>query len=522
MSPVRALGYRFCLQQLGLAAWPLRCESRLGLRRETREESGRRVQLFPPLLAVSGEGESAIPAHLDFALRHEGVDLAAMAAVCAAMDPRPLAAWISGRPSSRYARKLGFLYEWLTGRSLPVDVSFIGGAYEPVLDSTECFTGPPRNNARWHVRDNLPGTPAWCPTVHRHSRAGDKLGQRDVLAELSAARAQVGKVRFAQSLAAALVAEIQASYALVGERASPVQELAWGRLLKSAGEVPLHERLQVLRLIQLQGALFRGESHAPYGLRSEERFLSTRGTSGYRRIEYPCPPPRALSSLLEGLVEAAKGLEAHKVPAPVRAGVLSFGFGFLQPLSAGNTRIQRFLIQAALASGRIRSSGVIPVSEVMWEWPQDYGHALQDYQGPLCACAQALAGIPVLLEPQQSYAFPGYERIAPLYQYPVLTEQVAYLEKALGQGIEIGITAEAHWLHGLEGIRSQLAHRLRLPQPRVDFLLRLIRQQAMESVRTHFPQLEESSLREAEEAVRASAHARLAHRERGGRRVFRA
>jgi hypothetical protein len=509
MSAAQPLGYRYCLKQLGLNPWPLYCESRLGPKRSTGREGGHLIQVYPEPPVAGGELAGAIPTHLEFALRHEGVDLAAMAAVCAAMDPAPLAAWISARPSSKYARRLGFLYEWLTGRELPVDTTLIAGSYEPVLDPKLCFTGPSSNIPRWHVRNNLPGTPEWCPTVHRPG-AGGPAGAVDVAGRVALARAGLPPGVLARVRSLAALAEVHASCGLAGETASPAQETAVVRLLRTAGKVPLEERLTPARLIQLQGALFRGEAHhAAYGLRREDGFVGSPGSNGFQRVDYPCPPPAALPPLLAGLAAGAACLTAAAVPPTVLAAVVSFGFGYIHPLLEGNGRVQRFLVHAGLAvAGAVRSGSVIPVSEVMLARRQEHEETLRAWSGRVRASVEALAGVPFLLPPGARFSFPHYERVAPLYRYPVLTAQVAYLEETLAVAIESGLAGSARLLQEQVAERGHLAARLGLAPARLDLLLRLLGQHGgPHTVRARFPQLPEAALREAQ-ALRVQAHRR--------------
>jgi hypothetical protein len=517
MSSVGLSGYRFCLRQLGLTPWPLSCESQASCQ-ATGRDGGPRVY---PQLAVPGEGDSAIPAHLEFALRREGVDLAAMAAVCAAMDPLLLAAWISERPSSKYARRIGFLYEWLTGTELPVDVTRVAGSYEPVLDPQVYFTGPASTVARWHVRDNLPGTAEWCPTVHRESVPGGPVGTLDVAAQIAGARAHLPREIWTQAVAVAALAEVQASYSLAGERVSPAQESAVVRLLRTAGEVPVAGRLEPTRLIQLQGALFRGAAHhAAYGLRREERFLGSPGSTGFQRVEYPFPPPRALESLLRGLAASAERLHEAQAPPTVLSAVAAFGFGFVHPLLAGNGRVHRYLVNAALAAGGVLKGGsVIPVSEVMLVRREEYEEAQRAYWAPLRASAEALAGVPLVLEPGQDFSFPGYERVAALYRFPVLTAQVLYLEGALRHGIDPGLRGEAHRLQAQAEERSRLAASLGVPLARLDFLMRVIRRQggALPAGSLHGQRIriDRVALQELQEAAMASSSSHI--RRKGSR-----
>jgi hypothetical protein len=49
------------------------------------------------------------------------------------IDSAELVAWIDDEPSGQYARRIGFLYEWLTGRQLAVNAS-MAVPYVDVLD----------------------------------------------------------------------------------------------------------------------------------------------------------------------------------------------------------------------------------------------------------------------------------------------------------------------------------------------------------------------------------------------------
>lgn len=503
------LGYRFCLHQLGLPQWPLRIESRIGRKRSIEQDGdSHRVHVYPPLQALPTEGETAVFAHLEFALRHEGVDLAALAAVCAGLDPQRLADWINGRPSGKYARKIGFLYEWLTGARLPVDATLIAGAYEPVLDEETYFTGPVINISRWHVRNNLPGVPEWCPTVHRETLSAVPVGTLDVSAELRAARAHIASELWEEVLKHAHLAEIHASYAIDEQTASADQEAACERALRTASDVPVAERLRNERLIELQGVIFKGTSAiVTYGLRRDDTFVGSTGRVGLRRVEYPCPAARAVGALLTGLQQsAAERLQAPSIPAVVFAGVVSFGFAFIHPLMEGNGRIHRFLVHAALGErGAREPDTLIPVSAAMLARPGDYGEALRAYSAAVRVTAEALAGVPYILDPTEPFSFARYERVAPLYRYPVLTDQVAYLEGALRHAIETGLIEEAHTVEHLAEVRAQLVGRLGLPEERVALLIRLIRRDggilSNAERRAQFHDLSEEQLRHAQSAV---------------------
>jgi len=107
--------------------------------------------------------EPALGDHLVFAFRYEGVDLQVLSALFESVEPDKIAAIIQLTPTGAFARRLWFLYEWLTNRLLALpDPGKVRMA--PALDPDQQFAlahGDP--SPRHKVLNNLPGTPAFCP-----------------------------------------------------------------------------------------------------------------------------------------------------------------------------------------------------------------------------------------------------------------------------------------------------------------------------------------------------------------------
>ena len=57
---------------------------------------------------------------LEFALKHDGVNLAVLAAVYAVVDRADLAYYLRGKPMGKYARRIWYLFELLTAETLPL------------------------------------------------------------------------------------------------------------------------------------------------------------------------------------------------------------------------------------------------------------------------------------------------------------------------------------------------------------------------------------------------------------------
>src|SRR5437879_4437439 len=62
--------------------------------------------------------EPTLAGQLEFALKYEGVNLEILDALFEATGPAQIEAWLKRAPSSAYARRMGFLYQWLRGEEL--------------------------------------------------------------------------------------------------------------------------------------------------------------------------------------------------------------------------------------------------------------------------------------------------------------------------------------------------------------------------------------------------------------------
>jgi hypothetical protein len=127
--------------------------------------------------------------HLTCQLKHEVLHLELLSRLFDRIDSAELVVWIEYEPSGQYARRIGFEYEWLTGRQLAVNAS-MAGPYVVMVDERKLVAASPYRSTPkrlWRVRDNLPGTPAFGPLVRTTSElaaaaAVDIRGLLDALA----------------------------------------------------------------------------------------------------------------------------------------------------------------------------------------------------------------------------------------------------------------------------------------------------------------------------------------------------
>jgi len=115
---VKPVGYAELIDRFGLETPAPEPRSYLldrGHRRSTLKE-GRREEHYPPR---DDPGDSWTD-HLMFALKRESLNLGILAALFAVAPVDEFTSMVRRSPTGRYARLAWFLFEWLTGRALPL------------------------------------------------------------------------------------------------------------------------------------------------------------------------------------------------------------------------------------------------------------------------------------------------------------------------------------------------------------------------------------------------------------------
>ena len=181
----RPAGYAWVIEQYGLDL--PRPPQLAGISGRHRPRRTRDALLFPESYAPA----ASLSAQLTFALKWEGVNLAVLEALFRAVSEAEIAEMVRSAPTGAYMRRIWFLHEWLTGRALDLPdpgkvraVPVVDPKLQLGLEGGELST-------RHRVRNNLPGTPAFCPMVRR--TAAISAWQAAALGEQ--ARSVIGRTR---------------------------------------------------------------------------------------------------------------------------------------------------------------------------------------------------------------------------------------------------------------------------------------------------------------------------------------
>ena len=161
------VGYAWLHLTLQLSVMPHHRWSFSGAsRRELRDGPTLRV-VYP--LRTADPTRMRVLDHVLFSLKHDGANLEILSALFERHDAgfeADLAEEVRRRPTSKYVRRLFYLFELLTERPLDVPDATTGN-YVPLLDPSEYVTGPARRSRRHHVDDNLLGDRRFSPMVRR-------------------------------------------------------------------------------------------------------------------------------------------------------------------------------------------------------------------------------------------------------------------------------------------------------------------------------------------------------------------
>jgi len=176
--------------------------------------------------------EQTVEAHLTFAMRHESIDLLVLKRIFLLLPKRTVADYIRSAPTGPITRRVWFLYEFLTGRTLPLSncgkVTVVD-----LLDKELYFTCDGVVSTRHKVRNNLLGTHQFCPIIRRTERL-EEFTLHDLSTKAKTLVSRVSTQLVARASSFLLLADSQASFAIEGERLARNKAERWLRASQKA------------------------------------------------------------------------------------------------------------------------------------------------------------------------------------------------------------------------------------------------------------------------------------------------
>ncbi|WIG93872.1 Fic family protein [Myxococcus sp. SDU36] len=319
--------------------------------------------------------------HLEFALKHEGVSLEVLAALFRRVKQGAfedaLCRHIQMRPTGQNTRRLWFLYEFLTGRRLPIEDATQGN-YVELLDPKRYYTAEPVNSRRHRVRDNLLGNLNFCPMVRRTPVLREFEAKRLAM-EAAQIVASYDEDALRRAVDYLYTKETRSSFNI--EREKPSQKRA-ARFVSLLRELPERSTLNQAALVQMQNVIV-DERFGERGYRTEQNYVGE--SVGLRqRVHFIPPRPKMVSRMMRGLLASMERMMASQTDPVVQAAAISFGFVFIHPFEDGNGRLHRLLIHYILSRAGFTPKGFIfPISAIMLQRRAQYDACLESFSKPL-------------------------------------------------------------------------------------------------------------------------------------------
>ena len=442
--------------------------------------------------------EPTLAGQLEFALKYEGVNLEILDALFEASGSAEIEAWLKRAPSSAYARRIGFLYEWLRGEELQLDAP-PNDRYIELLDpESYVVASNPEREPRFRVLNNLPGTRQFCPLVRRTKIVADYEG-KNIAEQVRSLIESKSKRLIERAVAYLYVKETQSSFGIEREKPSQNKAERFVDLLSRASSM---KEITYDLLIDIQN-LVMDKRWWEGTYRRKQSWLGEVLGEHRRKVAYIPPAAKDVEDLMEGVLKyITRSLKGTSNVVACTAAA-SFGFVYVHPFMDSNGRIHRFLIHYMLENGSFTPKNtIIPVSAGMLADLEGYNDALELFSNAM------------MREVKYRWIDDELEvsgNIARYYRFFDATGQTEYLYSAIERAVHGDLAQEIEYLIATDKARQEIGRFLDLPGKDLDLLIRVVAEQRGRLSQTkresHFSQLRPDEIEKVEQIVRESFQA---------------
>lgn len=482
-----SVGYQHLVNQFGLHVRPLTRPASVSSAVNRRVDNDRGI-LFPITVTLDNTPVS----HLEFALRHEGVNLEVIDALFEVLDPQLLIERLRQTPTGEYIRRACAIWEWLQGKELNAGVPPSGNYVELFPSDMYAVAANPTRIRTYRVTNNALGTPLFCPVVLK-SAVPTSPSLEELLGEVDTMfQGQTDSDLYNRAVRYLYLSETRSSFAIERETANASKEEMFVRLLEMAGET---EGISEERLVELQNTVVRDPFAKEMSYRSSQNWL----TNSTGRITFLPPTPDDLLPLMDGWEEFVCD-NTRGVDLLVKIACAAFGFVYNHPFMDGNGRLHRFMIHQIMAQSDILPEGVpIPVSAVIMKHIPEYLSVLEGFSKPTTALWDYRRGE---LEPHITRS-PGSRP----YRFWDASREAAFLGKMIAEAVQNEIPRELSYLQGYDAAFTQLDAELDIPHKDLAILIRATQQNGgaiSNNVKKRYYHIPGEVLDKIETVVRAS------------------
>ncbi len=433
---------------------------------------------------------------LEFALKYDGTNLAILASLFQEIEAEDFLGYVRSKPTGKYARRLWFLYEFLTGTSLPMD-DVKRGNYIDLLDQDQYYTvTPSRQVRRQRINDNLLGDGRFCPMIRRTDILQD-FEAADLTERCRKVVSGYSPELLKRALSYLYSKETKSSFEIEHISPSSTRTERFVALLQLAER---EDFCQKTKLIDLQSRIVDPRfSDSDY--RKNQNYVGEAVAWQKEKVHFACPKPEDLADLMEGLVASHKRMDEGSVSAVVHAAAVAYGFVFLHPFEDGNGRIHRFLIHNVLARRGFTPEGIMfPVSAFMLKNLADYDASLEAFSRPLMALVEYSI--------DEEGRMTVHNDTARWYSYIDMTSQAEALFRFIEQTINTELIDELEFLANYDETKRAIQEIVDMPDRQIDLFIRFCLQNngrlSARKRASHFDFLSEEEIVRMEQEVQSA------------------
>lgn len=426
--------------------------------KQTKKELGE-WQVFDSKYTV----EDTVEAHLVFAIKNEPIDLLVLKRIFLTLPDSTIAGYVKSSPTGPVTRRIWFLFEYLTGKTLKVPDS---GKVSNVdlLDAKEYFVSAGTVSARHRIKNNLLGTDNFCPIVRRTATL-EQFGEKKLSERAKKIVSKVSPALVARAASFLLLADTKASFAIENERLPQNTRERWLKAIQQVGKHHLDEE-ELNRLHEILIGDFR---FVQPGLRKDNVFLGERIDQFEPNPEFIGAKPHDLKTLIDGLEEANNLMTNSEIDAVVQAAAIAFGFVYIHPFEDGNGRLQRCLIHYVLSARKFSPPGLVfPVSSVMLKWIDQYRTVLEAHSKPLMEYIEWV--------PNEKGNVDIRNDTADLYRYFDCTQAAEFLYRCVEETLNEDVPKELEYLRRHDQAMNLIMDAVEMPSRMAEDFIMFMRQ----------------------------------------------
>ena len=434
--------------------------------------------------------------HLEFALKYDGTNLAILAVLFHKTGQEALLEYVRSKPTGKYVRRLWFLYEFLTGKTLPLD-DLKQGNYVNLIEPDEYYTVTTvRQIRRQRVNDNLLGGSRFCPMIRRTDILRD-LEKADLPQRCRQVISGYSPELVKRALFYLYTKETKSSFEIEHIKPTSTRTERFVGILEMARQ---DDFCQKAGLIEVQNRIVDARFRDP-DYRSSQNYVGETVAWQQEKIHFVSPKPEDVTGLMEGLTDAHQRMQGQVVPAVIHAAAVAYGFVFLHPFEDGNGRIHRFLIHNILARRGFTPHRVIfPVSASMLKNPADYDASLETFSRQLMPLVEYSL--------DEEGRMTVHNDTVIWYRYIDMTDQAEALFRFIDQTIETELPEELEFLANYDKTKKAIQEIVDMPDRQIDLFIRFCLQNngrlSARKRASHFNFLTEAEIALLEEAVQSA------------------